>query len=208
MRNSDKKQHEQQQRVQMQNTAGMAQLSNPPNTSRLPGDLLQLLYVKQLSPSDAASSKQIKLPKNEVKGFLGDLRHKQRCMVVSGSTMLTAAYSAYWTAHDSRSCVYESSEQTDSSSAPLSLAWQRLVQRLHHVCTLQQRPPTIKWAMPTSRPFENNKKSDAARYTRTACAFLLAAVAVVQVVLDHRLACWEFLCTCYGCQYALSRVGK
>jgi hypothetical protein len=52
--------------------------------SRLPDDLLQLLYVKQLSPSDAASSKQIKLPKNEVKGFLGDLRHKQRCMVVSG----------------------------------------------------------------------------------------------------------------------------
>jgi hypothetical protein len=51
--------------------------------SRLPDDLLQLLYVKQLSPSDAASSKQIKLPKNEVKGFLGDLRHKQRCMVVS-----------------------------------------------------------------------------------------------------------------------------
>lgn len=50
--------------------------------SRLPDDLLQLLYVKQLSPSDAASSKQIKLPKNEVKGFLGDLRHKQRCMVV------------------------------------------------------------------------------------------------------------------------------
>lgn len=51
--------------------------------SRLPDDLLQLLYVKQLSPSDAASSKQIKLPKNEVKGFLGDLQHKQRCMVVS-----------------------------------------------------------------------------------------------------------------------------
>lgn len=50
--------------------------------SCLPDDLLQLLYVKQLSPSDAASSKQIKLPKNEVKAFLGDLRHKQRCMVV------------------------------------------------------------------------------------------------------------------------------
>lgn len=53
------------------------------SSNHLPDDLLHLLYVKQLSPSDAASSKQIKLPKNEVKGFLGDLRHKQRCMVVS-----------------------------------------------------------------------------------------------------------------------------
>lgn len=57
-------------------------------TGCLPDDLLQLLYVKQLSPSDAASSKQIKLPKNEVKAFLGDLRHKQRCMVVGGKQSL------------------------------------------------------------------------------------------------------------------------
>lgn len=55
------------------------------NQNSLPDDMVQLLYVKQLSPSDAASSKQIKLPKNEVKAFLGDLRHKQRCMVVSGT---------------------------------------------------------------------------------------------------------------------------
>jgi hypothetical protein len=29
-----------------------------------------------------------------------------------------------------------------------------------------------------------------------------------QVVLDHMKVCWKFLCTCYGCQYALSRVGR
>jgi hypothetical protein len=66
-------------------------------SSRLPDDLLQLLYVKQLSPSDAASSKQIKLPKNEVKGFLGDLRHKQRSMVVSTTQMCQVKYTkALW----------------------------------------------------------------------------------------------------------------
>lgn len=31
---------------------------------------------------------------------------------------------------------------------------------------------------------------------------------LLQVVVDHMLVCWEFLCTCYGCQYALSRVGE
>ena len=62
-----------------------------PQNSSLPDDMVQLLYVKQLSPSDAASSKQIKLPKNEVKAFLGDLRHKQRCMVVGTRFVLSAA---------------------------------------------------------------------------------------------------------------------
>ncbi|WIA40466.1 hypothetical protein OEZ86_013822 [Tetradesmus obliquus] len=70
-------------------------------------DCAVVYYIKQLSPSDAASSKQIKLPKTEARRFCGDLRHKQRSMVT---------------------------------------------------------------------------------------------------VLDHRQVSWEFLCTCYGCQYALSRV--
>ena len=30
----------------------------------------------------------------------------------------------------------------------------------------------------------------------------------LQSVIDHNETHWEFLCTCYGCQYALSRVGK
>lgn len=42
-------------------------------------------YIKQLSPSDAACSKQIKLPKTEARSFVGDLRHKQRSLVVSSS---------------------------------------------------------------------------------------------------------------------------
>lgn len=67
-------------------------------TGCLPDDLLQLLYVKQLSPSDAASSKQIKLPKNEVKAFLGDLRHKQRCMVVGGKQKPVAFLAKLWPA--------------------------------------------------------------------------------------------------------------
>jgi hypothetical protein len=46
-------------------------------------DCTVVYYVKQLSPSDAASSKQIKLPKTEARRFCGDLRHKQRSMVVS-----------------------------------------------------------------------------------------------------------------------------
>jgi hypothetical protein len=37
---------------------------------------------------------------------------------------------------------------------------------------------------------------------------LLLSLLLFQTVLDHRLVSWEFLCTCYGCQYALSRVGK
>lgn len=46
-------------------------------------DCAVVYYIKQLSPSDAASSKQIKLPKTEARRFCGDLRHKQRSMVVS-----------------------------------------------------------------------------------------------------------------------------
>jgi hypothetical protein len=45
-------------------------------------DCTAVYYIKQLSPSDAASSKQIKLPKTEARRFCGDLRHKQRSMVV------------------------------------------------------------------------------------------------------------------------------
>jgi hypothetical protein len=45
-------------------------------------DCTVVYYIKQLSPSDAASSKQIKLPKTEARRFCGELRHKQRCMVV------------------------------------------------------------------------------------------------------------------------------
>ncbi len=42
-----------------------------------------IFFVKQLSPSDAACSKQIKLPKPEAKRFIGELRHKQSTIVVS-----------------------------------------------------------------------------------------------------------------------------
>jgi hypothetical protein len=31
---------------------------------------------------------------------------------------------------------------------------------------------------------------------------------VLQEVVDSQGSAWAFLCTCYGCQYALSRVGK
>jgi hypothetical protein len=36
----------------------------------------------------------------------------------------------------------------------------------------------------------------------------LTLLLLLQTVLDHRHVSWEFLCTCYGCQYALSRVGE
>lgn len=39
-------------------------------------------YVKQLSQSDAACSKQVKLPKAEARRLLGELRHKQKALVV------------------------------------------------------------------------------------------------------------------------------
>lgn len=45
-------------------------------------------YVKQLSPSDAACSKQIKLPKAEARRLLGELRHKQRALVVSAQLVV------------------------------------------------------------------------------------------------------------------------
>jgi hypothetical protein len=44
-------------------------------------DCAHVYYVKQLSPSDAACSKQIKLPKTEARKFVGDLRHKQSTVV-------------------------------------------------------------------------------------------------------------------------------
>ena len=44
-------------------------------------DCAHVYYVKQLSPSDAACSKQIKLPKTEARKFVGDLRHKQSTIV-------------------------------------------------------------------------------------------------------------------------------
>lgn len=53
-----------------------------PLGSMLP-DCQFVYYVKQLSPSDAACSKQIKLPKTEAKRFCGELRHKQSVAVVS-----------------------------------------------------------------------------------------------------------------------------
>jgi hypothetical protein len=37
---------------------------------------------------------------------------------------------------------------------------------------------------------------------------LLLLLPLLQTVLDHQQVFWEFLCTCYGCQYALSRVGE
>lgn len=48
-------------------------------------------YIKQLSPSDAACSKQIKLPKTEARRFVGDLRHKQRSLVVSACASIEPA---------------------------------------------------------------------------------------------------------------------
>jgi hypothetical protein len=49
-------------------------------------DCQLVYYVKQLSPSDAACSKQIKLPKTEAKRFVGELRHKQSTALVSSQT--------------------------------------------------------------------------------------------------------------------------
>jgi hypothetical protein len=48
-----------------------------------PVDLFKVLCVKQLSASDAANSKQIKLPKSDARKFVGELRHKQSSSVVS-----------------------------------------------------------------------------------------------------------------------------
>jgi hypothetical protein len=49
-------------------------------------DLFKVLCVKQLSASDAANSKQIKLPKSDARKFVGELRHKQSSSVVSFSS--------------------------------------------------------------------------------------------------------------------------
>ena len=42
----------------------------------------------------------------------------------------------------------------------------------------------------------------------TALSTNLLFAVLLQTVIDHHQVLWEFLCTCYGCQYALSRVGK
>jgi hypothetical protein len=57
-------------------------------------DCQYVYYVKQLSASDAASSKQIKLPKTEAKRFAGDLRHKQAAPIVSPQPAAAAAAAA------------------------------------------------------------------------------------------------------------------
>ena len=50
-----------------------------------PADLSKVLCVKQLSASDAANSKQIKLPKSDARKFVGELRHKQSSSVVGAA---------------------------------------------------------------------------------------------------------------------------
>jgi len=50
--------------------------------------IVTLYYIKQLSPSDAACSKQIKLPRTQARRFVGDLRHKQRAAVVGTCCVL------------------------------------------------------------------------------------------------------------------------
>lgn len=64
---------------QVHDTAGSWLQPNSPDGCTV------LYYIKQLSPSDAACSKQIKLPKTEGRRFVGDLRHKQRSLLVSSS---------------------------------------------------------------------------------------------------------------------------
>ena len=58
-------------------------------------DCQLVYYVKQLSPSDAACSKQIKLPKAEAKRFVGELRHKQSTPLVSPQITTTASASLH-----------------------------------------------------------------------------------------------------------------
>lgn len=55
-----------------------------------PLDLFKVLCVKQLSASDAANSKQIKLPKSDARKFVGELRHKQSSSVVRSSSSYAA----------------------------------------------------------------------------------------------------------------------